>query len=151
MLKSAPLAIALLCWLGRAVAADLYVVSFTADWCPNCKILDPALEKALASFGDEIEHITLDMTDDATSAVAFETINGTVLGHVYGDHLGLTGLAVMTAMDSGEKLACATREHDVAELKAIIQAALNSARAQSPGNRTPDLTDCPPPNTKLPL
>ena len=24
---------------------ELYVVNFTADWCPNCKVLDPAYIK----------------------------------------------------------------------------------------------------------
>ena len=77
----------------------LYVVNFTADWCPNCKILDPALAEALSSLGIPmdgdskekkapipIRHIELDLTNPARSLEAFEKVNGFRLGR------GLWGL-----------------------------------------------------------
>jgi thiol-disulfide isomerase/thioredoxin len=136
----------------NAQTPDLYLVSFTAEWCPNCKILDPKMEAALEAFDEkEVEHVVLDMTDNEASLASFETVDGTILAGVYGDHLGVTGIGIMTAPDSGEKIGCLTREHSVAEITDLLRQAREIAMTQPPGTRDSDLGSCPEANTKIAL
>ena len=143
----------------------LYVVNFTADWCPNCKVLDPALDKALASLGIPqdgdtrlataseapvpITHVELDLTNPARNQEAFEKVNGTVLGGVYGDYIGLTGLVVLIAADSGEKINCATRLVDSNAIAQSIQDALTIVKTTPAGTRETESIFCPPSNKKV--
>lgn len=40
------------------------IVNFTADWCPNCQILNPRLDEAIERFEDgQVKRIDLDLTD----------------------------------------------------------------------------------------
>lgn len=45
-------------------------VLISADWCYNCKQIRPKLAEARKEFGDAIEFISLDVTDDARFAKA---------------------------------------------------------------------------------
>jgi len=128
----------------------LYVVNFTADWCPNCKILDPNLDAALLALGDDrVAHVELDMTDPKRTQVAFDRVNGTVLGGVYGDYVGVTGLAVMVAADSGRNIDCATRVMDSEAIRMTIENALEIVSTQPAGTRQTDSFLCPPANRKI--
>ncbi|MEM1194286.1 MAG: thioredoxin domain-containing protein [Pseudomonadota bacterium] len=132
-----------------STAPVIYVVNFTADWCPNCKILDPALATALMQVdGMPMQAVTLDLTNADTANAAFDRVNGTVLAGVYGDYIGLTGLAVMVAADSGEKLGCATRVMDVGGIAATIRGAVETATAYPAGERPAPGFLCPPANKK---
>lgn len=129
---------------------ELYVVNFTADWCPNCRILDPALEEALSTLDTpQIDHIVFDLTDADRTRETFEKINGTILGGVYGDHIGVTGLVVMVAADSGETVDCATRIVDASGIRASILNALERVQTTQPGQRGLDSYLCPPPNKRI--
>jgi len=136
--------------LGEAGATDLYVVNFTADWCPNCKILDPALEQALRGIdNNRIRHISFDMTDSIRSGRTFDLVNGTVLAGVYGDYLGVTGLVVMIAADSGEKIDCATRLVNAGAIRESINQSYDIVQNSLPGTRETDSILCPPSNRKI--
>lgn len=144
--------LALLSGLTGAVAAQpqLYVVSFTADWCPNCKILDPRVDKAMESFSSKpVEHVTFDMTNGETRQATFNKADGTVLAGVYGDHLGVTGIAILTAADSGEKLGCATRDHSAAEIQTMVREALAMIETEPALSRRGGLGKCPAANRKI--
>ena len=42
----------------------LKIINFTADWCPNCQILNPRLDEAIEAFEPgAIERVDLDVTD----------------------------------------------------------------------------------------
>lgn len=130
----------------------LYLVSFTAEWCPNCVILDPKLDSALNEFSEKnVTHVALDMTDAARRKESFEKIDGTLLAGVYGDHLGVTGIGILTAADSGEKLGCVTREFSESEIITLINQALENVRNQPPLQRTTNLGKCPGANGKIAL
>lgn len=128
----------------------LYVVNFTAEWCPNCKVLDPALERALEGINtDHVQHFEFNMTDSLRSEETFHKVNGTVLAGVYGDYLGVTGLVVMIAADSGEKIDCATRLVSAEAIKASIYNSLEIVRNNPAGTRETTSILCPPSNRKV--
>ena len=133
-------------------APTLYVVNFTADWCPNCKILDPALDNALSTVRTPaIEHVVFDLTDLDRTQATFNLVNGTILGGVYGDYVGLTGLVVMVAADSGETVDCATRVMDASAIAISIENSLQLVRNRPVGERGGDSILCPPTNRKIPV
>lgn len=130
----------------------VYMVTFTAEWCPNCKILDPKLASALSGQSkDKIRSVTLDMTNPDTTLQAFDKINGTLLGEVYGDYLGQTGIGILTAADSGEKLGCALRVHSVTQIKQMIDQAVEMVDNEPALQRRGGLGNCPPANRKQAL
>ncbi len=146
-----PILISMSCFFHPATAMDapkVYAVSFTADWCPNCRVLDPVLDQAFADPDPAIERVVFDMTNDAEREKSFLRADGTILGNVYGDYLGVTGLAIFVAADSGETLSCATRLQTLSEIKTLVQASLVAAQDQ-PGARKVDLTNCPEANEKI--
>ncbi len=80
-----PIAIAVMTILMLGMAAvqadtkpsvpQLYAVNFYADWCGNCKKLDPEFEKALEQGAwneTQIKFITLDLTDKLRIGKAVE-------------------------------------------------------------------------------
>jgi thiol-disulfide isomerase/thioredoxin len=126
---------------------ELWLVNLTAEWCPNCRVLDPRLDQAFTRYTDgAVRRQTLDFTSEAASAGAFGQVNGTLLAGVYSDHLGVTGLGVLVAADTGEKLACVQRTMSVEAIIARIEAARRQLRAERPGLRTLDAASCPEPN-----
>ncbi|WP_306252398.1 thioredoxin domain-containing protein [Parvularcula sp. IMCC14364] len=136
----------------KAADADIYLVSFTADWCPNCRVLDPKMEEALGRFSDgQIEHIVLDMTDAETREQSFLKVDGTVFAGVYGDHLGVTGIGILTAPDSGEKIACVTREQSTEEIVEIFRVAREIVLTEPALQRQTGLGMCPVANDKVAL
>ncbi len=131
---------------------ELYVVNFTAEWCPNCRVLDPALYKALETIDRQsVQHIEFDMTTPQRTNETFDKVNGTVLAGVYGDYLGITGLVVMIAADSGEKIDCATRLMSADAIEASITNAVDIVRKKTPGTRETESILCPPANRKIPV
>ena len=39
------------------------IINFTADWCPNCQILNPRIDEALEAFDDgSVARVDLDVT-----------------------------------------------------------------------------------------
>ncbi len=132
--------------------ASITLVSFTAEWCPNCKILDPKMDKAMEAFADgSVTRIILDMTDAERRAQSFEKINGTLFANVYGDHLGVTGIGIITATDSGEKIGCVTREHSVQEIITALEDAKIAVANKPPYERRIKGAPCPKANSKISL
>ena len=59
----AGLLISLTAVLTAGAEPSVKIINFTADWCPNCQILNPRLEEAMESFEDgSIERVDLDVT-----------------------------------------------------------------------------------------
>jgi thiol-disulfide isomerase/thioredoxin len=133
---------------GAAFAAPpapvLYVVNFTASWCPNCRLSDPALKKALLSLADPtIEEVRIDTSNDATWDASTQQAVDKGVVQVHNMYLGTTGLIVLTAADTGERIACLTARIDAEAMAAMIARAKDRVRATPPGQRfTGDLL-CP--------
>ncbi|MEM7460833.1 MAG: thioredoxin family protein, partial [Pseudomonadota bacterium] len=50
---------------GASASAEsvVKVINFTADWCPNCQILNPRLNEAIEAFpAGSVERVDLDVT-----------------------------------------------------------------------------------------
>lgn len=132
------------------------VINFTADWCPNCRVLNPRLAEALDKIDtDEAVRVDLDLTDvrgNEDEAARTEVING-IIAQTY-DHKvrylwdwygGFTGIAVIVAADNGEPLSCLHRRLSANKMADLIRESLVLAQYSPPGKRRPEGPDCPAP------
>lgn len=134
----------------------LKVVNFTADWCPNCKILDPRIAEAIGRFeAEDIELIELDMTNASRRAGEMARFNAQAdamrLAHehevryLWDWYGGITGLAAIVAADTGEPISCVMRPMSVEDIENRLKLAKILAERAPPGARKPQGPDCPPP------
>ena len=143
--------------LGQAVSEPaVKVINFTADWCPNCQILNPRLDEAISAFPiGSIERVDLDVTSIRRRSSAIEKAalatkllqqasehKAAYLWNWYG---GLTGLAVAVAADTGEPIACFMRPMKADDIKNSLKLAKILAERGKPGTRSPERWDCPEP------
>jgi len=134
----------------------LKIINFTADWCPNCKILNPRMAEAVASYDDGlIEMVNLDMTNAGRRNTELERTNAYAdairlaednqVGYLWIWYGGITGIAVVVAADNGEPITCFTRRLHVDDMQDRLKLALILAKRAPQGARKPDGPDCPPP------
>ena len=56
--------------------AVLKIINFTADWCPNCQVLNPRMDEAIGTFeAGLIERVDLDMTLARRGSDQMQVIN----------------------------------------------------------------------------
>ena len=134
----------------------LKIVNFTAEWCPNCQILIPAMSNALTEFPEgEIEIINLDMTyagrgsselqRNAVYADAIRLADNHQAGYLWDWYGGVTGLAAVISADNGEPISCLNRILDERQIADRLREATIISRRRTPGTRMPQGPDCPPP------
>lgn len=134
----------------------LRIINFTADWCPNCRVLDPRLAEALEAFPeDEIELVNLDMTKARSGSDQMTVINthndairradSVKAGYLWDWYGGRTGIAVVIAADNGEPISCFMRVLSVDDIKDRLKIARILALRAPPGQRKPQGPDCPAP------
>ena len=130
------------------------IINFTADWCPNCQILNPRLEEAMEAFPDgTIERVDLDVTRIRRDSSLIErTEVQTDLIRLAGEHQvaylwdwygGVTGIAVAVAADNGEPLTCFMRPMTAEAIQKRLNLARILAEQGTPGQRKPEGPDCP--------
>lgn len=135
------------------------VINFTADWCPNCQILNPRLDEAIDAFDDgEIIRVDLDTTDAGrgTSALdraavytqALQTATDHQAAYLWNQYGGITGLAVAVSADSGELLTCFMRPMSAGDIEARLNLALKLAEHGKPGARGALDQYCPEPQRR---
>lgn len=134
----------------------LKIVNFTAEWCPNCQILNPAMNNALTEFpAGQVEMINLDMTHarsgsdlyqkNAVYADAIRTADSHQAGYLWDWYGGVTGLAVIISADNGEPISCMNRILNEAQIADRLREATIISQRRTPGTRMPNGPDCPPP------
>jgi thiol-disulfide isomerase/thioredoxin len=129
-----------------APKVELYAVNFTASWCPNCRISDPALRKALLGLSNPaIEEVRIDTSNDATWDASTQRAVDKGVVSVHNMYLGTTGLIVLTAADSGERVACLTARIDADAMRLMITRALERVRTTPRGQRFTGDMLCPKP------
>ena len=139
-----------------AGAPSVKIVNFTADWCPNCVILNPRLEEVIERFDrGQIERVDLDMTGAsrrAPEALRIKTVSRAVqtadahqVSYLWDWYGGVTGIAVFISADNGEPLTCVNRGFSVDQMEARMKQAILLAEHGKPGERKPDGPDCPAP------
>lgn len=131
------------------------VVNFTASWCPNCRILTPRIEEAVAGFPeDEVMLVTIDMSDlrGKGQAVKWETVarlkaqtEAHQVRYLWDWYGGYTGLAIIVAADNGEPISCLQLPMTRKQITERINEGHIIATHGKPGMRMPEGPRCPPP------
>ena len=149
--------VTLLIGLGSATAqSSLKIINFTADWCPNCQILNPRMDEAITAFNaGSIERIDLDMTKARRGGSVLEIAGVHTAardraaqhkaGYLWNWYGGVTGIAVVISADNGEPLTCFMRTLSTEDIQSRLRLALLLAEHGTPGRRKPEGPDCPPP------
>jgi len=130
------------------------VINFTADWCPNCQILNPRLDEAIEAFdAGSIERVDLDVTRIRrnTSMVERGLIETELLqmadshqvAYLWDWYGGITGIAVAVSADTGEALTCFMRPMTAKAIAKQLNLAKILAENGRPGERKPNGPDCP--------
>ena len=151
----AALACAALAW---PVSAEpvIKVINFTADWCPNCQILNPALEEAINRLpAGEVELVNLDMTEAGRRSSEEDRLNAWAdairladthqAGYLWDWYGGVTGIAAIVSADNGEPIACVNRSLDEDAIFGRLREATIITNRRDPGTRKPNGPECPPP------
>ena len=130
------------------------VINFTADWCPNCQILNPRLDEAIEAFdAGLIERVDLDVTRIRrnTSMVErglietelLQTADSHQAAYLWDWYGGITGIAVAVSADTGEALTCFMRPMTARAIEKQLNLARILAENGRPGERKPNGPDCP--------
>lgn len=151
------LATLIICLMSAAPATAepvVKIINFTADWCPNCRILNPRLDSAIDAFEPgSIERVDLDVTKIRRNSSAIERAQvetearllaaehkAAYLWNWYG---GITGIAVAISADTGEALYCFMRPMSAEKIEGQLKLAKILAENGTPGARMPEGPDCP--------
>jgi len=140
--------------LPSAAAPTVKVINFTADWCPNCQILNPRFDEAISAFeAGSVERIDMDVTGIRrdTSLVEKGQIQAELIqlahehqvGYLIDWYGGITGIAVAVAADTGEPLGCFMRPMKAKDIEKRLNLAKILAEKGKPGTRQPDALNCP--------
>jgi len=130
------------------------IINFTADWCPNCQILNPRLDEAIAAFEDgSVKRIDLDVTAIRRDSSVIERgqIETDLLRlaeqhqvvHLWNEYGGITGIAVAVAADNGESLFCFMRPMTSEDIRKRLYLAKILAEKGQPDTRKMNGTNCP--------
>lgn len=130
------------------------VINFTADWCPNCQILNPRLDEAIQSFEPgSIERVDLDVTgirrDTPPAQRAQVELNAALranqhhVAYLWDWYGGVTGIAVAVSADTGEPLVCLMRPMSTRKIMGQLRLAKLLAENGTRGQRQPDQLNCP--------
>ena len=129
-------------------APSVYAVVFTAQWCPNCRIADPAVRRAVGYVNNPaLGTVWVDLTSERTWTASNQAVVDAGVDRVHNLYVTYTGLTVLTAADSGEPLGCLTRAQSDIAMAEAMRAALERVRTFPAGRRGPLRPTCPPPRT----
>ncbi len=120
--------------------SDMYVVMYRADWCGPCKIVEPALQKALKTLDDpDIHYITFDFTTSARQEISANKAFDHQIVSQYNQWFLLTGFAAIIDADTKNTLGCVNLMYDSATMTQHIRNLKTYAAINKP---SVDLT-CP--------
>ncbi|PHR60866.1 MAG: hypothetical protein COA47_06565 [Robiginitomaculum sp.] len=124
---------------------EVRAVLFRADWCANCRVLEPVLAQAVAKATHlPVQHISLDFTNAQTWDHAIELALDHDIVTTYNAYAGTTGLVVLVAADTGERIDCINRLYTVDAMVAAFDKAVKRTRTSPPGSRDVGSVVCPP-------
>ena len=125
---------------------ELYVVMFRADWCPPCKVVEPALDRALGQLADpQIEYVEIDITHPALGELGAHAAFDRQIVPQYNRWLGLTGFAAIVDATTKQTLGCVNMLYDEGAMATHIGNLKTHAVQDS---ATFDIT-CPEPNNPV--
>jgi thiol-disulfide isomerase/thioredoxin len=101
---------------------ELYVVMFRADWCPPCKIVEPAIATALNDLRDpSIEYVEIDISDPGLSEIGAHRAFDREIVSQYNKWLGVTGFAAIVDATNKRTLGCVNRLYDAGSMATHIR------------------------------
>ena len=137
------------------VGSAVKIINFTADWCPNCRALNPKMAEAVERFevGDvrliDLDHTGFKGADEWAGIQLTNKILKQMDAHqavyLWDWYGGRTGIAVVVASDNGEPLTCFNNGMTVDQIEARIKQSITLATKAPPGLRRPEGPECPPP------
>jgi thiol-disulfide isomerase/thioredoxin len=123
----------------------MQIVSFRADWCGPCKIMEPNLAQALRTLNDpSLQLVTIDTTNGRTSEAAAYVAFDANIAQQYNQWLGITGFAVMIDADTKNTLGCVNMTYSADMMATHIANLKQLALSNTPNY---DIT-CPAPNNR---
>jgi thiol-disulfide isomerase/thioredoxin len=119
-------------------------VFFHADWCSNCRMIAPVLDQAKNDGRNlRVEHLTLDFTNPASWDQAIEIALDHNVVSVYNAYAGTTGLVVLVAADTGERIDCVNRLYTAPAMVQAFESAVHRVETTPPGSRDVGSIVCP--------
>lgn len=114
----------------HAQQTPVKLVFFTADWCANCRVLEPELARAVSRVSG-VERVDFDITTRArhTESIARAQQHG--LARLHAAYAGRTGFAAIIAADTGETIACVTSAYASGEIEAALRRAITRVRSHA--------------------
>jgi len=107
----------------KADSPTLYAVTFHADWCGSCAVLNPEMIKARGKSdldNQNVLFITLDLTDETTSHQAGLMASALGIGDFYAKNAGKTGFVLLVNAATGEELGRLTKAMDADQIASTI-------------------------------
>lgn len=135
--------------------AKLRIVSFTADWCSICQVMDPRMETALRYLSDP--SIIYDPVDLSLSRSAhdpdriffranfYRSLEERGIAAIYNGYQGYpyTGYSVILAADTFEPLACIVGARSTEQVISLLQTARNTVERKPAWQRSSPNDNCP--------
>ena len=99
-------------------------LTFYADWCGTCRVVEPRFKEALESFSDQpLLTVKLDKTDrDSKQAEYMLAALG--LGELWREHAGKTGYVLLVDAESKRVVDTITRAHDTEAMGTRLRRAI---------------------------
>lgn len=135
----------------EGVPAKVFLVNYTAAWCPNCRVLEPKLKIARALLEEAkapVEEVRVDYTNEDTRKGSLPDLATRNLSGLLERWDGITGLVVLAAADTGEPIDCINRQFSAEAIANFAQAAIERVATTKPGSRFIGGAVCPPAGTK---
>ena len=130
--------------VSNAQAPVVRAVLFRADWCANCHVLEPVLEKAMSDAADmPVELVVLDFTNPQKWDQSIEVALDHNVVQVYNAYAGITGLVVLTAADTGERIDCINRTFSASAMVHVMKQAVSVSLSAPKGSRSRASAFCP--------
>ena len=108
--------------LAQTPSPDLYVVMYRADWCPPCKIVEPAIDQALATLRDPaIEYVEIDISTPGLGERGAHAAFDRQIVPQYNKWLGLTGFAAIIDATNKQTLGCVNMLYDADSMATHIR------------------------------
>ena len=146
--------------VGRPALADtpgLQIVNFTAEWCPTCRVFDPALHTVLDEMNNpSIELLAIDLTHsrggtrqqkDKMWGDFLQRMRDEGMPQIYYayNQFPYTGYSVVVAADTKEPVVCMRGALRPLMIESVLLAARRQVATQSAGNRLLREHNCPAP------
>jgi len=111
----------------EAQAQKPMLVTFTAEWCGSCKILEPKLEQALTNdkINSGLEVVIFDFTNNDTKAAAASLADEKGLTDIFQKHGPKTGFSLMVGQNMQEQ-GRFTKENSVEEIETTLEEFINN-------------------------